>query len=146
MVNNRLPASGGHNPTFLALEPPATRPTAPPARRPRGRRSWRAVQRDLALLTGGELHGLVVDQDLDRLGRAGARAEPHVVLGQLDVDPMPAVVDAELEVLDLRWQGRLEPEHWPAGPHAGQAAQHDVDGAGHRAQVDALGGGAALDV
>ena len=34
----------------------------------------------------------------------------------------------------------------PAGPHAGQAAQHDVDRAGHGPEVDALGGGAALDV
>src|SRR6266540_4962330 len=82
----------------------------------RCRRSWRALQRDLACLPGGELDGLVVDEHLDRLRRAGARAEPHVVLGQLDVDAVAAVVDAELELLDRGRQRGVEPEHGPAGP------------------------------
>ena len=69
-----------------------------------------------------------------------------MVLGQGDVDAVAPVVDAEAELLDLRREGRLEPEHLPAGAHAGQAAQDDVDRAGHRSQVDAFGGGAALDV
>src|SRR5215218_285563 len=130
-IGLRVPSKSRHSATV--------RPTWRPARRPRGRRSWRALQRDLALLAGGELHGLVADQDLDGLCRAGARAEPHVVLGQLDVDPMPAVVDAEVELLDLRGQGGLEAEYRrPTGPHPGEAAQHDVDRAGHRPKVDSL--------
>src|SRR5437867_931671 len=83
-------------------------------------------QGDLVLLAGGELHDLIADLDVDRLGRAGACAEPQVVLGQLDVDPVATVVDAEPELLDRWWQRRVEAEHRPAGPHAGQAAQHDV--------------------
>ena len=41
---------------------------------------------------------------------------------------------------------RVDPQRVVAGLQAGEAALQQVDGAGHRAQVDALGGGAALDV
>src|SRR5512132_2741356 len=98
-------------------------------------RSRPVLQRELAPGAGAELDGLVADEDLDGLGPAGAGADPHAVLGERDVDSVAAVVDAELELLDLGRQRRVEPEHLPACPHAGQAALHEVDRTGHRPTV-----------
>ena len=86
------------------------------------------------------------DEDGDRPRRARPRAHRQAVLRERDVDAVPAVVDAEPQLLDLRRQRRIEAEHRAAGTQAGEAAQHEVDRAGHRAEVDALGGRAALHV
>src|SRR5204863_3129769 len=121
-------------------------PAVPPARGPRCRRSWRPPKRDFALLAGGQLDGLVADEDADGCGDAGSGAEPHVVRGKGDVNAVAAVVNTELELLHLRRQRRVEAEHRPAGPHPGQATQHDVHRPGHRPEVHTLGGGPALNV
>src|SRR5215218_3300608 len=123
------------------------------ARAPAGRRarpgrprrwSWPRLQGELVPGAGGQLDGLVADEELDGLDPAGPGADLQAVLGERHLDPVAAVMDAEADLLDLGRQDRVEAEHLPARPHAGQAAQHDVDRAGHGAQVDALGGGAAL--
>ena len=66
-------------------------PAVPPARGPRCRRSWRPPKRDFALLAGGQLDGLVADEDADGCGDAGSGAEPHVVRGKGDVNAVAAV-------------------------------------------------------
>src|SRR5215212_6158851 len=113
-------------------------PAGQRAWRARRRRSWALLQGELVLGAWAELDGLVADEDLDGLGRPGPRPDQQVVLDEGDVDPVAAIVDAEADLLDLWRQGRVEAEHLPPGPQAGEAAQHDVDRPGHRAQVDPL--------
>src|ERR671912_1693190 len=137
------PACHVHRRPYLA---PIRDPAGRPARRARRRQSWALLQGELVLGAWAELDGLVADQDLDGLGRPGPRPDQQVVLDEGDVDPVAAIVDAEADLLDLWRQGRVETEHLPPGPQAGQAAQHDVDRPGHRPQVDPLGGGATLHV
>jgi hypothetical protein len=60
--------------------------------------------------------------------------------------PVAAVADVEVEPVQPLGEAGAEPEHVLAGLKTGVAALGQVNGAGHGAQVDALGGGAALDV
>jgi hypothetical protein len=59
---------------------------------------------------------------------------------------MVPVPEAELQSPELLWQAGVEPEHVVAVLHSRVAALYEVDGAGHRAEVDPLGGRPALDV
>ena len=67
---------------------------------------------------------------------AGAGADLKSVLGERHLDAVAAVVDAERSCLTSGGSAGSNAEHLPAGPHPGQAAQHDV----HRARPSPRGG------
>ncbi len=59
---------------------------------------------------------------------------------------MAAVVNRELQDPQLRRPLRIQPQCFATGLNSSEAPLQDIDGARHRGEVDALGGGAALDV
>src|SRR5690606_10440988 len=102
--------------------------------------------RKAALLARGHLVDLATDPDQRR--RRATRREPDAQLrmGDLDHQPVPTVLDRKHQALELARQTRLEVQHLVAHLDPRIAALHQVYGAGHGAEVDALGGRAALYV
>jgi hypothetical protein len=104
------------------------------------------VEGDGAGRTGGQGDQLVADRHLHGGVVAWACAERHLVVGDLDVDALTAVADLEPQAAQVVGEPGVEVEGVVAGFEPGVGALEEVDGAGRGAEVDALGGGAALGV
>jgi len=70
----------------------------------------------------------------------------HGVVGDGPGNHMAAVEDGKFESAEALQPVRVEPEHIVACLDAGETSLQHVDGPGHRREVDALCGRAALDV
>src|SRR5690606_9446450 len=74
------------------------------------------------------------------------RVERHPLAADLDLEPVTAVAQPQLQPLQIVREARVEPEPVIEHLQAGLAQLDQIDRAGHGAQVDALGRGAPLDV